>query len=225
MCVIPIGLREKNWLVQGLPISGVIWLPFQLPAAEVTLPCETSPVNQVKKHANLCFYPTFHIFVPFPILSLNSSKSWVGNLSQMSKLWFSKIKWLAQGQITLDSLCPVTVRPVKEGRGASIEIIGWGCADGEWDLSSDIYQDFPGGPVAKTPSCQCRGPGVQSPVRELDTTCFSLVFACTTRKKKILLATIKKFRVPQLKILLAETKDRRSRVPELRPSADKSINK
>ena len=198
MCVIPIGLREKKWLVQGLPISGVTWLPFQLPAAEVTLPCETSPINKVKKHANLCFYPTFHIFVPFPILSLNSSKSWVGNLSQISKLWFSKIKWLAQGQITLNSLCPVTIRPVKEGRGASIEIIDWGCADGElkkvWDLSSgNIYQDFPGGPVAKTPSCQCGGPGVRSLVRELDTTCFSLVFACTTRKKK------KRFCLPQLK--------------------------
>ena len=163
--------------------------PIPAPCCWGHLPCEALPINQVKKHANLCLYPTFHVFVPFPILSLNSSKSWVGNLSQMSKLWFSKIKWLAQGQITLDSLCPVTVRPVKEGRGASIEIIGWGCADGEmkngWDLSSgNIYWDFPGGPVAKTPSCQYRVPGVQSLVRELDPTCCNLEFACTTRKKK-----------------------------------------
>ena len=94
--------------------------------------------------------------------------------------------------------------------------------------SGNIYWDFPGGPVAKTPSCQYRVPGVQSLVRELDPTCCNLEFACTTRKKKkkkILLATIKKFLVPQLKILLAETKDRRSRVSKLRPSADKSINK
>ena len=81
--------------------------------------------------------------------------------------------------------------------------------------------------MAKTPSCQYRVPGVQSLVRELDPTCCNLEFACTIRKKKkkILLATIKKFLVPQLKILLAETKDRRSRVSKLRPSADKSINK
>ena len=31
--------------------------------------------------------------------------------------------------------------------------------------------DFPGGPVAKTLSSQCRGPGVRFLVRELDPTC------------------------------------------------------
>ena len=34
-------------------------------------------------------------------------------------------------------------------------------------------RDFPGGPVARTPRSQCRGPGVQSLVRELDPTCHS----------------------------------------------------
>ena len=29
------------------------------------------------------------------------------------------------------------------------------------------HRDFPGGPVAKTPRSQCRGPGVRSLVREL----------------------------------------------------------
>ena len=141
MCVIPIGLKEKMWLIPGFPISGKTWLPFQLPAGEVTLPCEASPINQVKNHINLCLYPTFQSFVLFPILSHNISKSSVGNLSQMGKLWFSKIKWLAQGQITLDSLCPVTVRPVKEGRGTRIEIIDWGYADGEMKRYETCLQE------------------------------------------------------------------------------------
>ena len=38
-------------------------------------------------------------------------------------------------------------------------------------LKLKIYGDFPGGPGAKTLCCQCRGPGVQSLVRELDPAC------------------------------------------------------
>ena len=34
-----------------------------------------------------------------------------------------------------------------------------------------IYRHFPGGPVAETPCSPCRGPQVQSLVRELDLTC------------------------------------------------------
>ena len=32
----------------------------------------------------------------------------------------------------------------------------------------NVKKDFPGGPVAKTPCSQCRGPGIQSLVRELE---------------------------------------------------------
>ena len=35
------------------------------------------------------------------------------------------------------------------------------------------YWDFPGGPVAKTPCSQCRGPGVPSLVGKLDPTCYN----------------------------------------------------
>ena len=57
---------------------------------------------------------------------------------------------------------------------------------GMFSLSSDCYQmgkecglfcmtvkgqDFPGGPVAKAPHSQCRGPGIQALVRELCLTC------------------------------------------------------
>ena len=37
--------------------------------------------------------------------------------------------------------------------------------------SINVGRDFPGGPVGKTPCSQCRWPGVQSLVGELDPTC------------------------------------------------------
>ena len=39
----------------------------------------------------------------------------------------------------------------------------------------NMFRDFPGDPVANTPYSQCREPGVQSLVRELDPTCCNLV--------------------------------------------------
>ena len=43
--------------------------------------------------------------------------------------------------------------------------------DHETVCQRELFGDFPGGPVAKTPCSQCRGPGVQSLVKELDPMC------------------------------------------------------
>ena len=55
-----------------------------------------------------------------------------------------------------DSLHQVFKRQKKEGKGKKF-----------------CLRDFPGGPVGKTQCSQCRVPGVQSLVRELDPTCCS----------------------------------------------------
>ena len=69
------------------------------------------------------------------------------------------------------------------------------------------YQDFPGGPAAKT-QLPVQGTWVQSPVRELD--------SHTQLKKK------QRSYMPPLKIPQATTnKDRRSYVLQLRPGAAK----
>ena len=36
-----------------------------------------------------------------------------------------------------------------------------------------LPRDFPGGPLTRTPSSQCRGPRVPSLVRELDPECYN----------------------------------------------------
>ena len=56
--------------------------------------------------------------------------------------------------------------------------IAWGprCGHHQWMFWMKLKsqeRDFPGGPVAKTPRCQFRGPRVQALVRELDPTCHS----------------------------------------------------
>ena len=45
---------------------------------------------------------------------------------------------------------------------------------GEEEVQEQKLWDFPGGPVVKTLSSQCRGPRVQSLVRELDPTLWEL---------------------------------------------------
>ena len=74
-------------------------------------------------------------------------------------------------------------------------------------LKSGFTGDFPGDPVGKTLCSQCRGPGIDPWLEELDPTCMAQLRARVPQLRA---------RVPQLR---ARVPQLRAHVPQLRPGA------